>query len=280
MSFEETQDTILSPGGKRLRRNIWQDAQDVEVEVKELYAAIVRGQEQETQMLRIAKHLALEPQLLQQVNPIRVSESLLVCFCPNHADVEIKQKRANNNLLCEFCAQRKRYKTVKEEGVSPSGVTADSTNASHVNITTSSNGHSSTNNATDATPTNTNINDSTTSASNSNHTTATSTTAPFSSVDPSSRVKFSLLHGGETLERYNGKSVVVKQLHRALVRAHARIQQQAIIGAVANNDIDVDVGDQLHEATSSVVDALSPKKGELQMRSLLEEVLLKDTQVC
>lgn len=222
VSQGDCQQTILSPGGKIARAKLWQKGDDVVMEVREVYHTLQGLQEQHTQLARIARHLALEPELLQQINPISVTDTVAISFCPSHLDVdtkkcklyEIKKKQSNNNLHCELCMKRMRYKRVKEEEVTTSDAydttthTADTTNAGLSAIA--------------ATNTNTN--------SINTHFSITAST------NANSKVNIGLLSRDELLKRCHNSAADVKQLHRALVRAHVQKQHQAITGVVVNNE--------------------------------------------
>lgn len=251
--------SILSPRGKHARTGFWQGPEDVVSDVQAAYQALQsqdepqqQPQQQEQQLLRIAKHLALEPELLHQVNPVLVTNTLVVCFCPTESDLlhckkclhyEIKQRRHNNNLFCTPCVKRLRYNSIKEE---PTVAAAEPDTAN-------------------------------------NSTTPTLTTPSIASTlstDARSRVNIGLLTREQLEERFRHKAAISKQLNRSLIRSHAQHQLHAISSATSVDTHAVSsVQGHVRKTALAVVDALCSKKGEAQMREVLQSILVADIQV-
>lgn len=247
--------TILSPRKKTPRTSLWQTPAEVTDEVRILYASL-QGAELEQQLSRVAKHLAIESVLFHAVNPIAISPQLILCFCPNCGYessttkcqlYSIKQQRTNNTLFCLCCAKRNKYHH-KEDNESPTSPTIPLLSPTTTASTTSS------------------IPDS-------------AGAAALVSTDAQSKTNLAFLSREELELRYRRKAINVKQLQRAIARLHARKQLQCISDAATDTHDVSAVQPHVRKTTSAVVDLLSTKKGEKQMRAMLLEVLTNDMEV-
>lgn len=86
------------------------------------------SEDAEQQLISIATHAALEPDVFRAINPVELSNGQIVSLCPSLLEAElmcsckkvsIKQRRSENILHCDVCSGRLRQREVRRPAADP-----------------------------------------------------------------------------------------------------------------------------------------------------------------